>query len=115
MHAPPGSQSGNQDSAPPDNTGRIYWDKYPANPAQTADFIELYAKRYAGHPALLGFCLLNEPGNAADPGNINVTIVRNYYVVRAAALRLEKHQAKWSPPFRKHTIAFAGIHAIPGW
>jgi len=82
MHAAPGSQSGNQDSAPPDSTGIMYWNKYPANPAQTADSVELYAKRYANHPALLGFCLLNEPGNAADPDNVAIPLLQQYYVVR---------------------------------
>jgi aryl-phospho-beta-D-glucosidase BglC (GH1 family) len=80
MHAAPGSQSGNQDSAPPDNTGNIYWDKYPANPAQTADSIELYAQRYANRSALLGFCLLNEPGHN---GNINVDTIKSYYTVKS--------------------------------
>ncbi len=81
IHAAPGSQSGNQDTAPPDNTGNIYWDKYAANPAQTADSIELYAQRYANEPALLGFCLLNEPGHQTSSGNINIGTIQAYYQV----------------------------------
>jgi glucan 1,3-beta-glucosidase len=89
IHAAPGSQSGNQDSAPPDNTGNIYWDKFAANPAQTADSIELYAQRYANRSALLGFCLLNEPGHN---GNINVDTIKSYYA--EAYRRVRKYSSE---------------------
>eukprot|EP01117_Protostelium_nocturnum_P012144 TRINITY_DN4455_c0_g1_i1.p1 TRINITY_DN4455_c0_g1~~TRINITY_DN4455_c0_g1_i1.p1 ORF type:complete len:402 (-),score=114.01 TRINITY_DN4455_c0_g1_i1:88-1293(-) len=89
MHAPCGSQNGNDHSAP-SNPGNIYFDKYPANPAQTADSIELYTQRYANKTSFLGFCLLNEPGNTASKnGQINSDILRRYY--QTAYTRVRKY------------------------
>jgi hypothetical protein len=65
-------------------TGNIYWDKFASNPAQTADSIELYAQRYAQRSALLGFCLLNEPGHN---GNIDIGTIQSYYQTAYGRIR----------------------------
>jgi hypothetical protein len=41
----------------------------------------LYAKRYANHSALFGFCLLNEPAHS------NMTVLQNYYKKAYAKIR----------------------------
>jgi len=66
MHAAPGCQNTEQDCSPA-VSGQQYWDQYPANQGETVDSIGLYAQRYANQPALLGFCLLNEPMTAIPP------------------------------------------------
>jgi len=62
IHAAPGSQNGDDHSAPAD-PGVINWDKYPANQAQTIDSVDLYIQRYANQKAYFGICLMNEPKN----------------------------------------------------
>jgi len=73
MHAAPGSQNGNDHSSPAENPGQINWDKYPDNVGQTVDSMGLYAERYANHPALYGFNLLNEPAQS------NMGVLQDYY------------------------------------
>jgi len=71
IHSAPGSQNGDDHSAPPE-AGKIYWDKYRENQAQTLDSVELYVQKYAQHKAYLGICLMNEP--KTDTG-----ILKQYY------------------------------------
>ncbi|PRP74863.1 putative glucan 1,3-beta-glucosidase [Planoprotostelium fungivorum] len=81
MHAAPGSQNGQDHSAPSD-PGVTNWDKYPSNPAQTLDSVELYVQRYANRKAYMGICLLNEP-------TVDTGILKNYYL--AAYDRIRKY------------------------
>jgi len=81
MHAAPGSQNGDDHSAPPDNHVQN-WDKYPANQDQTTVSMEMYAQRYGNKKALLGFCLMNEP-------KTSVPLLKKYY--QAAYDRIRKH------------------------
>ena len=60
LHAAPGSQNGNDNSAPAQQ-GVIGWDADPNCMLQAAAFLNALAARYAAAPALLGFGLLNEP------------------------------------------------------
>lgn len=60
---------------------QVYWDKYSNNVDETVDSLGLYAARYANHPALFGFALLNEP-------IVNVTVLQNYYQMAYKRVRL---------------------------
>ncbi|PRP89173.1 putative glucan 1,3-beta-glucosidase [Planoprotostelium fungivorum] len=84
LHAAPGSQNGDDHSAPND-PGKQYWDAYSANQAQSIDSLGLYAQRYGNHSALLGFCLLNEP-------KVNTTTLKAYY--KAAYAKIRNYAAK---------------------
>ncbi|PRP85434.1 putative glucan 1,3-beta-glucosidase [Planoprotostelium fungivorum] len=83
LHAAPGSQNGDDHSAPP-APGVQNWDKYPANVAQSLDSIELYAQRYHNKTAFLGFCLINEP-------KVNTNTLKKYY--KDAYDRIRKHSS----------------------
>ncbi len=58
MHAAPGSQNGWDHSG---RAGECGWHKDEANVIKTLSVLTELAKRYAGHPSLLGIELLNEP------------------------------------------------------
>jgi len=81
IHAAPGSQNGDDHSAPAD-PGVMNWDKWPSNPAQTLDSVELYVQRYASNKAYLGICLLNEP-------KVDVGKLKQYYL--DAYQRIRRH------------------------
>lgn len=58
MHAAPGSQNGWDHSG---RAGECNWHKDEQNVIKTLAVLTELAKRYAGHPSLLGIELLNEP------------------------------------------------------
>lgn len=58
LHGAPGSQNGAAHSG---RSGASTWHKDEANTITTLQVISRLAKRYAGHPSLLGIELLNEP------------------------------------------------------
>jgi len=83
IHSAPGSQNGDDHSAPP-SPGQIYWDKYADNQAQTIDSVELYVQRYANRKAYLGICLLNEP-------KVDTGVLKRFY--QNAYARIRKHDS----------------------
>ncbi|PRP84626.1 putative glucan 1,3-beta-glucosidase [Planoprotostelium fungivorum] len=79
IHGAPGSQNGDDHSAPPANHQQL-WDKYDANMAQTVDSVEAYMQRYASKKAYAGICLLNEP--KVDTWKLKQYYMNAYNVIR---------------------------------
>ncbi|KAK2970891.1 hypothetical protein RJ640_029693, partial [Escallonia rubra] len=77
LHAAPGSQNGMEHSASRDGT--TGWPTSPDYISQTLDVIEFLASRYAKHPAMLGFELLNEPSAAEVPLDVLVSFYKQGY------------------------------------
>jgi len=86
MHAAPGSQNGDDHSAPGDHSGNHYWDGYVNNQDATVDSIRLYAQRYGKHPALWGFGLLNEPKG-------DHFALQRYYAIAYSIIRQFSHHS----------------------
>ncbi|KAK6154189.1 hypothetical protein DH2020_013828 [Rehmannia glutinosa] len=81
LHAAPGSQNGMEHSASRDGT--TGWPTSSDYISQTLHVIDFLASRYAKHPSLLGFELLNEPSAALVPLDILVSFYKQgYQVVR---------------------------------
>ncbi|XP_020537974.1 probable glucan 1,3-beta-glucosidase A isoform X2 [Jatropha curcas] len=80
LHAAPGSQNGMEHSASRDGTTGWPTLDYIS---QTLDVIDFLASRYAKHPALLGFELLNEPSAASVPLEVLLPYYKQgYQIVR---------------------------------
>ncbi|KAK3042942.1 hypothetical protein RJ639_001018, partial [Escallonia herrerae] len=77
LHAAPGSQNGMEHSASRDGT--TGWPTSPDYISQTLDVIEFLASRYAKHPAILGFELLNEPSAPEVPLDVLVLFYKQGY------------------------------------
>lgn len=69
LHAVPGSQNGDDHSGTRD--GYLQWPFSADNITTSITVIDFLASRYASHPALLGFELLNEPRAITDPSDAN--------------------------------------------
>ncbi|KAM0949004.1 putative glucan 1,3-beta-glucosidase [Dioscorea sansibarensis] len=81
LHAAPGSQNGMEHSASKD--GSMDWALSPEYVSESLNVIDFLCVRYAKHPALLGFELLNEPSAVAVPLDVLVSYYkRGYDVVR---------------------------------
>jgi glucan 1,3-beta-glucosidase len=79
LHASKGCQNGF------DNGGIqnvLQWPLYPENIDDSVQFMERIARRYAGHPALWGIQLLNEPG-----WDVSIEVLRDYYTRGYEAVR----------------------------
>ena len=81
LHGAPGSQNGNDHSG---QAGAVNWDKDEANVVRSLEVVMQLAKRYAGHPALLGFELLNEPSPKLDRRMLKRYYEAGYRIVRDA-------------------------------
>jgi len=82
IHAAPGSQNGQDHSAPPDNKGSKHWGAYSNNVEATTDAIVRYVKRYKDKPAFWGIYFLNEPHDNSLIPTLQSFYLKTYQAVR---------------------------------